>query len=222
MALTVLTAHMTELEAVNQMLRSIGEQPVSDLNGGQIDAEQAQSILAETSRRIQAQGWHANTRYGVSYSRDANNYFGIPQNVLKVDSVNADSPRRSSTPNPSSFYNVGLRRNSTDDGYILYDLDNDSETWANGPSTMVCDVVEYLEFRNLPTHLQQYIYKAAAHEFQKSAVQSTRLYEFTLEDVQIAMADAIQSDSENEDRNMHRNNRSNWEVVYRYNPLYNT
>lgn len=217
-----LQAHMSSLAAVNQMLRSIGEQSVSALDGTQADAAVAASVLEETSRRIQSQGWHANTRYSVAYTPNASNMFTVPVNVLRVDTVNPDSPRRTSSPNPSAFYNVQLRRASDDSAWVLYDLDNDTETWANGPSTLVVDVVEYLRFHTLPTYLQIYIYKAAAHEFQKTAVQSQVLHEFTTEDVQEAMINAMQADAENADRNMHRNVRSNWEVVYRYNPLYNT
>jgi len=57
--MALLLAHMSKLDAVNQMLRSINEQAVSSLNSGQIDAERAAAVLDETSRRIQAQGWHS-------------------------------------------------------------------------------------------------------------------------------------------------------------------
>jgi hypothetical protein len=217
-----LTAHMTTLEAVNQMLRSIGEQPVSSLSSGQIDAELAQDILDETSRRIQGQGWHANTRRGVEYTLNASNQFAVGVNVLSIDTVNSDSPRRSASPTPSAFYNVMMKRAADDSKFLLYDVDNDTETWASGPSTLVCDVVEFLVFDTLPPLLQVYIYKAAAHEFQKSAVSSEVLRGFSLEDVQEAQLNAIQEDAANEDRNMIRNHRPAWEVAYRYNPLYNT
>ena len=63
--MATLEAHMTELKAVNQMLRSISEQPVSQLGSGQIDSDNAEEVLEEVSRRIQSQGWHANARRGV-------------------------------------------------------------------------------------------------------------------------------------------------------------
>lgn len=220
--MAVLTAHMTKLEAVNQMLRSIGEQAVQSIDSGQIDAEMAEAILDETSRRIQSQGWHANTRRSVEYTRNASNEFVVGINVLKIDTVNADSPRRTDTPNPSAFYDVALRRNAADTTYLLYDVDNDSETWDDGPSTLVCDVVEYHEFGDLPVYLQVYIYKAAAHEFQKAAVSSATLYQFTAEAVEEARSEAIQADAEIEDRNVIRNSRAAWEIAYRFNPMYNT
>lgn len=220
--MAVLVGHMTELDAVNQMLRSIGETAVSQINSGQIDAAQAEGVLNEVSRRIQASGWHANTRRSVALSRNSDNQFVVGVNVLSIDSVNPDSPRRTGSPNPSSFYNVMLKRSSDDTKYLLYDVDNDTETWASGPTTMVVDIVEFLEFEHLPPLLQVYIYKEAAHEFQKSAVSSAVLWQFTQEDVDIAMAEAIQEDTKNEDRNIFRHSRAAREVVYRYNPIYNT
>jgi hypothetical protein len=216
-----LDAHMTDVEAINMMLRSINEQPIQSLNSGQIDAEQAEAILTQVSREIQSQGWHANTRRSVVLTQNAATQFVVPINVLKIDSVNPDSGRQTSTPAPSAFYNVGLRRNAANDGYLLYDIDNDTELWPT-PTTMTVDIVEFLPFNELPHSLQTHIYTAAAHRFQKAAVASTVLFEMTREDVEDARATAIQNDMENDDRNMIRNSRASWEVAYRYNPLYNT
>jgi hypothetical protein len=213
---------MTELEAVNQMLRSINEQPVQSLTSGQLDAEQAQSILDQTSREIQAEGWHANTRRSVSLTKNSDDQFAVGVNVLSVDSVNPDSPRRTGSPNPSGFYNVMLKRSEDDTKYILWDVDNDIETWASGPSTMTVDIIEFLRFEHLPPLLQAYIYRSAAHSFQKSAVASQVLFAFTQEDVDVSQARAVQEDMKNDDRNMFRHSRSSYEIVFRNNPMYNT
>jgi len=217
--MATLVAHMTELEAVNQMLRSIGESGVNVLNSGQIDAAQAQATLAEVSRRIQAQGWHANTRRAVSLPLNASGQFVVGVNALSVDTVNVTSGRRNSTPSPSSFYNVMLKRSADDTKYLLYDVDNDTEVWTT-PSTMTVDIVEYLKFTHLPLLLQTYIYKAAAHEFQKSSVSSQVLFQFTKEDVDEAQIHASQEDSANEDNNILRDSPESREVLYRNNPLY--
>ena len=214
-------AHMTELEAINQMLRSINEQPIQSLTSGQIDAESAEAVLTETSRLIQSEGWHANTRRSVSITKNSDNQFAVAVNVLKVDTVNPDSPRRTGSPNPSSFYNVGLRRDAADTKWLLYDIDNDSETWSD-PDTLTVDIVEFLPFEHLPVALQAYIYHSAGHAFQKAQVGSQVLFEFTREDVDRSEARAVQTDMENEDRNMIRDSRAAREIAYRYNPMYNT
>ena len=219
--MATMVAHMTELQAVNQMLRSIGESAVQTLSSGQIDAEQAQATLAEVSRRIQSQGWHCNTRRSVSLGKNSSNQFAVGVNVLSIDTVNPDSGRRQGSPNPSSYFNAVLRRSADDTKYLLYDLDNDTEVWTT-PTTLTVDIIEYLPFSNLTTQLQVYVYKSAAHEYQKSAVSSSTLYQFTLEDVQEAGMNAVQEETANEDRNMFTHNRHAREVVYRYNPIYNT
>lgn len=214
-----LSAHMTTLEAVNQMLRSINEQAVSSLSSGQIDAERAEAVLNETSRRIQSEGWHGNTRRNVKYTPNVSNQFVVGNNVLRIDSVNPRGRRMNTHSSPSGWVNVMLKRSADNTKWVLYDVDNDSETITD-LTEITCDVIEMLEFQNLPPHLQIYIYKAAAHEFQKGSVASRTLFEFTREDVEKAMIDAIQQDAANSDDNMLRDNRAAWEVAYRYNPTY--
>ena len=52
---------MTELEAVNILLTTIGEAPVNTLTGNQVtDVTVATQVLLEISREIQSQGWHFN------------------------------------------------------------------------------------------------------------------------------------------------------------------
>lgn len=214
-----LTAHMSKLEAVNQMLRTINEQAVSSLSSGQIDAERAEAVLDETSRRIQSEGWHANTRRNVSLTPNASDQFIVGINALRVDAVNPHGSRLSSTPASSQAVNVMMKRSADDTAWLLYDVDNDSETITDLTEITV-DIVEFLEFAHLPPYLQIYIYTAAGHEFQKGSVASQVLYQFTRESVDKCMVDAIQQDADGADANMLRDNRAAFEVAYRYNPTY--
>jgi len=219
--MALLLAHMSKLDAVNQMLRSINEQAVSSLNSGQIDAERAAAVLDETSRRIQAQGWHSNTRRNVTLTPNASDQFALGQNVLSVDTTNPKGSRIQNTSAHTSHVNVIMKRSADNSLWLLYDVNNDSETITD-ITQMTVDIIEFLDFQNLPTSLQVYIYKSAAHEFQKGSVASQVLYEFTKEDVQMAMIDAIQDDARNEDANVLKDNRQAREVAYRYNPTYGT
>ena len=58
---------MTELEAVNMMLMTIGEYKVNDLINlaGRSDAAIAKDILTNTSRAVQSKGWTFNTDFNV-------------------------------------------------------------------------------------------------------------------------------------------------------------
>ncbi len=65
MALVPQTANMTKLEAVNDILLSIGEKPVNGLTSGLPDAALAEAVLDKISRQVQLEGWNSNTRRGI-------------------------------------------------------------------------------------------------------------------------------------------------------------
>jgi hypothetical protein len=213
-------AHLTKLEAVNEMLFSIGESPVQSLASGLQDAELAETILDNESRRIQMKGWHCNTRRNVELTKNASNQFAIGIDALKVDTVNPRYSRSTNSPSPSSYINVAMRRSADDTKWLLYDVDNATETWGSDVTTLTVDIVQFLDFANLPAYLQNYIMYSAAHRFQKGVVSSRVLSEFTREDVQQAMIDAVSDDFEQADDNIFRMDPASNFIAYRYNPSY--
>lgn len=58
---------MTELQAVNVMLRAIGSSTVSSMDVGLPDVANARETLREQNKLVQARGWWFNTEYGVVY-----------------------------------------------------------------------------------------------------------------------------------------------------------
>jgi hypothetical protein len=69
----------TELDAVNTMLYTIGEQPVSSLaESGLADVAIAKTILTEQSRRFQAKGWDFNTDKDYALAVDINSKIPVP------------------------------------------------------------------------------------------------------------------------------------------------
>ena len=58
----------SKLEAVNQMLSTIGQSRISQLASAG-EANDAQKILEETDRAIQSEGWHFNMFYDVELAR---------------------------------------------------------------------------------------------------------------------------------------------------------
>ena len=70
---------MTELEAVNVLLTTIGEAPVNTLTGNQVtDVTIARQVLNEVSREVQSQGWYFNTENGVTLTPDNNTTHPTP------------------------------------------------------------------------------------------------------------------------------------------------
>ena len=76
----------TELEAVNTILSTIGEAPLNSLSGSlPVDGTIAKNVLSEVSREVQSQGWHFNTHYKVTLSRDTNNKIPLATNIVRVE-----------------------------------------------------------------------------------------------------------------------------------------
>ncbi len=209
--------HMSKLEAVNEMLLSIGESPVQTLASGLGDAAIAESVLDRTSRQVQLKGWHCNTNRGLTVTKNASNQFALGVDTLKVDTVNAGSGRQASRPTPSAFINAGMRRSADDTKWLLYDNDNLSETWTN-ETELAVDRVFLEDFAKLTPALQMYVWTLGAHRFQKSLMGSRVLFEFTQADVIDAETQAVQEDAENEDLNILREQGHVRSVAYRNNP----
>jgi hypothetical protein len=220
--MATLEGHMSKLQAVNDMLWSIGEMPVQSLASGLGDAEQAESILDRVSRQVQLKGWHVNTLRDYELSKNVDDQFVLPVNTLRVDTTNPRGGwRRSSTPPHSARINAIMKRSEDDTKWLMYDGDNNTETWTDSdPATLNVDIVLLLEFANLTPALQMYVWTMAAHRFQKGAMTSQVIQNMTEEDIAEAMIQAVQEDTMNEDQNIINDNGHVNSVAWRNNPLY--
>ena len=82
----------TELSAVNSILGSIGQSPITqlkDTTGALISTNPEISfihnLLVETTKDVLNEGWHFNTEYGIKISPDANKQISIPSSYLRYD-----------------------------------------------------------------------------------------------------------------------------------------
>jgi len=211
--------HMTKLEAVNDILWTIGESPVLSLATGLGDAAIAETHLDRMSRQVQLQGWHVNTEKGKVLPLNSADQFVLGVDVLKVDTVSRTSHRKTATPTPSSYINAKMRRSADDTKWILYDGDELTEFWTNsGITTLTVDEVKFLDFENLTPALQHYIWTKAARKFQVGAMGSQVLDKVTTRDIGEAELQAVQEDSENEDLNIIRDNAHVRSISWRNNP----
>lgn len=214
-----LSGHMTKLDAVNEILASIGEDPVNSLASGLPDAELAEGFLNKANRSIQLVGWHCNTLNDYELAKNASNQIVVPDNTLKCDTVNPRGPRKNNRPKPHSYINATMRRSGDDTAWLMWDGDNNTELWTQ-ETTLTVDIVQFIEFANLTPALQIYVWTTAAHRFQKSVMGSNALFAFTKEDVNDAETAAINEDMENEDLNIIRDNPQVHAIAFRNNPLF--
>ena len=174
------TTKTTELEAVNTMLTTIGEQPVSSLDNlaGLQDASIARQILTNISRTVQSKGWVFNLDLQVTYSPDTNGEIILGSNVLRIDTT---SKVRKST------------KDIVERGGKLYDRENNTSIFTED---VVVDRVIVLNFNDLPEAARRYIATRAARVFHDRVVGSGELHRFFTEDEQMAWSELLEYESE--------------------------
>ena len=178
------TTPTTELEAVNIMLASIGESPVSSLDDAQlVDVSIAKSILDETSRSLQSQGLHCNTEHEYPIVPDTDGQLNVPSNCVKIDTC-------------GSSYDVDVVQRGT----RLYDRKKFSFTTFEG--TYYVDMVLLLDFNDLPEHVKRYVTVKSARRFQGRFMGSDTLGGFSERDESEAMVYFEQCEAQTEDSNM--------------------
>lgn len=133
-----------ELPAVNQILQSCGQAPVTTLDQTNPDVAIAYQTLLEVSREVQAEGWSFNKEFAYDMTPDSNNEIPIANNILQIDAtqnaanVNLDVVRRSGK---------------------LYDKAKHTYTFTQKLS---CDITWLLDWVDVPTPIADYITCKAA------------------------------------------------------------
>lgn len=134
----------TELSAVNSILGSIGQSPVTSLDFTNPEISFIHNLLREVNVDVQNEGWSFNTEYHVTYSPDTNGYFVIPPNVIRFDVHDNQNIKTTDV----------VKRNGR-----LYDKYNHTDVFT---AALDLDVVTLYEFSDLPSVFQRYItYRAA-------------------------------------------------------------
>jgi hypothetical protein len=175
------SASTTELKAVNTMLTAIGETPVNSLsNTPSPDIAIAQSILEETSREMQLEGWWFNTEHDWTLTPDANNELVVPANTFSVD---LNYPEQWDQ-------DIVLRGNR------VYDRENQTYKFDE---TMDVFLVRMLPFDELPEAARNYVIKRSTRIFQDRVVSSDKLHKYHERDEQIARARLEQHEADQSD-----------------------
>jgi len=133
-----------ELPAVNQILQSCGQAPVTTLDQTNPDVAIAYQTLLEVSREVQAEGWSFNKEYHYELTPDNNNEIRIPNNMLQVDLSH----------NAANMDKDVIRRNGK-----LYDKANHTYTFT---SKVECDITWLFDWIDLPTPIADFITARAA------------------------------------------------------------
>ena len=157
----------SELEAINTILSTIGEAPLNTLIGSlPVDGTIAKNVLSEVSREVQSQGWHFNTHYKVTLSRDTNNKIPLATNIVRVEI----DPRRYS----KVSYDIVQRNNE------LYNLAKNEDTFDTNFKDAT--VVYLLPFDEIPEQAKRYITIRSARIFHDRTLGANTIHKFSQED----------------------------------------
>jgi len=158
--MTTQIATDTELSAVNSILGSIGQSPVTTLgtvttdttNTGQEVANtfanpqiaMIHGLLMEATKDIQNEGWHFNKEDNVKISPDENGHFLIPTNYLRYDVHGGLYDKNRDV----------VRKNGK-----LYDNVTHTDVFTQD---MYLDITYLLAFNDVPPAIQRYIIARAS------------------------------------------------------------
>ena len=142
-----------ELPAVNEILASVGQAPVTTLDQTNPDVAIAYDTLLTVSREVQAEGWSFNTEYDYPATTDANKEYLIPNNMLQVDLAAGTI---------ASIQETGDRNVVRRDGKLYDKYNHKFELTSEASADIKLDVVWLFDWVDLPVPIQDYIVSRAA------------------------------------------------------------
>lgn len=153
-----LLAPMTELEAVNELLGSIGQAQINTLDSAYGDAATAQTYLDQVTRDVQLWGFKFNTDTAYPLTPDINGLLQVPSGAMRITSTDGklDLTQRRHPSGSMCIWDLA-NRTWTFTAQVFFDI-----SWAYG-------------FEDLPQSARHYIAVAAARLFQNKLIGSSEL-----------------------------------------------
>ena len=133
-----------ELPAVNQILASVGQAPVTTLDQTNPDVAIVYDTLLQVSKEVQAEGWTFNKEFAYTLIPDANDEIIIPNNILQIDLTD-------------DYQDIDAVKR----GGKLYELVEHTFKWTT-KSEYEFDIVWWFDWIDLPIPIQDYIVSKAA------------------------------------------------------------
>ena len=178
-------AASTELDAVNQILSSVGQAPVTTLDLQNPEVSIAVNTLREQSKQVQLEKWSFNTEFNYTLARDAvSNQIPYPANVLSLD-ANVNYHK--------DHYDL-VRRNG-----LLYDRYGHTNVFTED---IKADITWFFDFQDLPPAIQAYITAKAARMCATKMVGDAQLNQLLQEQEATTRAAAIEEECQQGDYSM--------------------
>ena len=137
-----------------------------------VDGTVAKNVLSEISREVQSAGWHFNTHYKATLTRDTNNKIPVGTNVVRVEL----------DPNlvPKADYDLVQR-----DGF-LFNMAKNTDIFDRNFEDVT--QVLLLPFNEIPEQAKRYITIRSARVFHDRTLGANTLHKFSQEDEKQALS----------------------------------
>lgn len=181
---------MDELEAVNEMLESIGQAPVSTLENSSIgDVSTARRFLSRVSSSVQLYGFDFNTDDDYVLTPDTSGFLKVPDGVLRIDAMDTTS---------------SLKRRRHPDGFWAV-WDSANRRWTH-VAPVAFRIVWAYPYDDMPDSARNYAALSAARKFQKRIIGSDSLDGYNAEDENAAWRLLMRDERSTRDTNLFRRN----------------
>ena len=172
---------LTELEAVNEILASIGEAPVNTIENPQnVDVINALRILRNVNRQIQSKGWTFNKIRSYTLNPDVKTHkIKWLSNILYI--VGTD--------------NVHYTKKEE----YVFDFDNQTSNFEN---SITVNIIFLVDFADMPDPMRNYVTAKAARAFQTRYLGDSALGAELQEDEREAWASLMEYELDSNSFNM--------------------
>ena len=179
----------TELSAVNSILGSIGQAPITSLTHNPPDPDPlanpeisfVKNILDEVNKDVQSTGWAFNTETRVLKSPDSSGHFVIPSNAIMYDISDGQVDRRTDV----------VKRDGK-----LFDKVSQTDVFT---SDYYIDSIVLLPFTDVPPPIQRYIIARASMKAATQLVSNADLVKLLKVEEEQAKANAMNYETEQGD-----------------------
>jgi len=197
-----------ELPAVNQILASVGQAPVTTLDQTNPDVAIAYDTLISVSREVQAEGWTFNREVYVKFTPDSDDQIVIPNNILQIDLNDEVDNQYEAVRRSGKLYEK-----------INHTYTWDSTKWSDG---VRCDVVYYFDWVDLPIPIQDYIIARAAAIVSSRIVGDAQQYQILSQKEQWNRAQALEYECNQGDYTIfgHQRGKKPYDAYKPYQALY--
>ena len=176
----------TELSAVNSILGSIGQSPITSLLGTALQNPEIsfiKNLLDQVNKDVQTSGWHFNTQHRVKQSPDAQGNYVVPQNSILYDISDGQIDRDTDV---------------TKINGKLYDLVHQTDVFTKD---YYFDIITLYNFEDVPPAIQRYIIARASMRAATQLVSNADLVKLLQLEEEQAKANALNYETEQGDYN---------------------